>query len=215
MNTPRFIRSRLWVEELEPRVVLSTPPSLQDIVPSLIKSVATASTNWAGYAAATDLNSPQSYAVNAVRGTWTVPSVIGGWTAFSSMWVGIDGFNSSTVQQIGTESDIIEGQPQYYAWVQTFPSASFTVTSLTIHPNDSISASVTYIGDDQFALQLTNNTTLESFSITQAAPGAQRSSAEWVVEAPSAGSRVAVGEIRHRQLYRCVGHHRARYGADR
>jgi hypothetical protein len=188
MQTRRFFKRRLWVEELEPRVVLSASPGLPGIVPSLLHSVAAASTNWAGYAAATDLNWPQDNAVSDVRGTWTVPSVTGKGTAYSSVWVGIDGFNSSTVQQIGTDSDVVDGQAQYYAWYEVYPKDSFTVTSLTVHANDSISASVTYVGSDQFSLQLTNNTTLESFSITQTASGARRSSADWIVEAPSSSA---------------------------
>src|SRR5262249_45932100 len=129
-------------------------------------------------------------AVTAVSGSWNVPSVSGRGTAFSSIWVGVDGVTSSTVQQIGTSSDIVDGQPLYYAWYEMYPNDSFNVADLTIHANDSISASVTYIGSGQFTLQLTNNTTNESFSITQTAYGAQRSSAEWIVEAPSTSNGV-------------------------
>jgi hypothetical protein len=190
MKTQRFVRWRLWVEELEPRVVPSASPGLHGIVPSPVQSVATTSTNWAGYAAQTNLDSPQANAVTAVSGSWNVPSVTGRGTAFSSIWVGVDGYTSSTVQQIGTSSDIVDGQPQYYAWYEIFPNDSFSVANLTIHPGDSISASVTYLGSDQFSLQLTNNTTNESFAITQTAYGAQRSSAEWIVEAPSSSNGI-------------------------
>ena len=190
MHTQRFGRRRLWVEELEPRVVPSASPSLYGIVPSPGHSVATASTNWAGYAAQTNLDSPLANAVTAVSGSWNVPSVSGRGTAFSSIWVGVDGYDSSTVQQIGTSSDIIDGQPQYYAWYEMFPNDSFSVAKLTIHAGDAISASVTYLGSDQYSLQLTNNTTNETFSITQTAYGAQRSSAEWIVEAPSSSNGV-------------------------
>jgi hypothetical protein len=190
MQTQRFVRRRLWVEELEPRVVPSASPGLHGIVPTPVQSVATTSTNWAGYAVQTNLDSPQANAVTAVSGSWNVPSVAGKGTAFSSIWVGVDGYTSSTVQQIGTSSDIVDGQPQYYAWYEMFPNDSFSVANLTIRAGDSISASVTYIGSDQFSLQLTNNTTNESFSITQTAYGAQRSSAEWIVEAPSSSNGV-------------------------
>ena len=44
----------------------------------------------------------------------TVPS--GGSTAYSSFWVGIDGFSSSSVEQMGTDSDVVNGIPTYYAW---------------------------------------------------------------------------------------------------
>ena len=82
MQNRRCIKRRLCVEELEPRVVPSASPGLHDIVPSLLQSVATTSANWAGYAAQTNLDSPQANAVTAVSGSWTVPSVTGRGTAF-------------------------------------------------------------------------------------------------------------------------------------
>src|ERR1700733_3657591 len=104
MQYRRITKTRLWVEELEARVVLSAPPP---IVPPLFHSVATTSTNWSGYATETNLNSPQSGAFTAVSGSWTVPSVIGSGNAYSSIWVGLDGYSSSTVEQIGTDSDLV------------------------------------------------------------------------------------------------------------
>ena len=79
------------------------------------------SSNWSGYAAETNLNDPASGAVTAVSGSWVVPKVTptsNSSTAYSSVWVGIDGYSSSTVEQIGTDSDVVNGQVQYYAWVR-------------------------------------------------------------------------------------------------
>src|SRR5262249_43602408 len=56
---------------------------------------------------------------------------------------------------------------------------------LTIHPGDTISASVTAASATQFVVSLTDVTTGQSFSSTQTAPQAQRASAEWIQEAPS------------------------------
>ena len=47
------------------------------------------STNWSGYAVTASTS-----AVTKVQGSWTVPTVTGTSTAYSSFWVGIDGFNS-------------------------------------------------------------------------------------------------------------------------
>ena len=52
----------------------------------------TTSSNWSGYAVETNLNSPQSNSVTAVSGSWTVPTVTGTGTAYSAIWVGIDGY---------------------------------------------------------------------------------------------------------------------------
>src|SRR5262249_9362451 len=48
---------------------------------------------------------------------------------------------------------------------------------------------VTY-GGNAFTLSITDVTTGKSFTTTQSAPNAQRSSAEWVVEAPSSRSGI-------------------------
>jgi hypothetical protein len=56
---------------------------------------------------------------------------------------------------------------------------------MTVKPGDQMSASVTYIGNNKFTMKITDVTRKETFSITQTEAGAQRSSAEWIVEAPS------------------------------
>jgi hypothetical protein len=147
------------------------------------------SSNWSGYAAETNLSAPASNAVTMVSGSWTVPTVTGKTNAYSSVWVGIDGYSSSTVEQIGTEQDTSKsGATRYYAWWEMYPHPLVQISSLTISPGDAISASVTY-SSGAFSLQITNNTTGASFSTTQTSM-AQRSSAEWIVEAPSSFSGI-------------------------
>ena len=99
------------------------------------------STNWCGYAVTASKG-----AVTKVQGSWIVPSVTGTTTAYSSFWVGIDGFSSNTVEQIGTDSDISGGRPSYYAWYEFYPSPMYEIRTLTIHPGDVMSATVTYSG---------------------------------------------------------------------
>ena len=177
MQKRRLVRTRLWVEELEPRVVLSTTLPL-----------ATVSSNWAGYVVQSNLNTPANNVVSAVSGSWTVPAVTGspGTTAYSAVWVGLDGYTSNTVEQIGTESDWNNGVPTYYAWYEMYPRNSVTVTKLTVNPNDAVSASVTFAAG-KFDLAITDTTTKQTFSTAQTIVGADRSSAEWIVEAPSTG----------------------------
>lgn len=148
------------------------------------------STNWSGYAAETNLSSPQSGAVSDVKATWTVttvtPTAMNSW---SSTWVGIDGYSSGSVEQIGTEADWYNGTPVYYAWYEMYPKASVTIRALTIRPGDVISAEVNYSSSRKssgFTLTLKDVTTGKSFS-TLMKSNAKRSSAEWVVEAPWSG----------------------------
>src|SRR5262245_30373652 len=174
---PMQSRVCLVLEILETRTLPSSVPSLP-----LLETVN--STNWSGYAAETNLNSPAANAVTRVSGSWKVPTVTGKTTAYSSVWVGIDGYSSGSVEQIGTEQDTTtSGATRYYAWWEMYPNPSVRITTMTISPGDAISASVAYDAG-AFTLQMTDNTTGESFSTTQTAT-AQRSSAEWIVEAPS------------------------------
>lgn len=196
MRSRRSLHRRLQFEELESRLVLSTVPGA-DPLPTLIShtsqlNTTVTSTNWSGYGVETSLSRPQSGAVTAVSGSWTVPAVpgTGTGTAYSSIWVGIDGYSSNTVEQIGTDSDIINGKATYYAWYEMYPKWSVTITSLTISPGDSVSASVNYVGNNKFTLQISNDTTGKSFSIDQTARNTKRSSAEWIVEAPSSWTGV-------------------------
>ena len=140
------------------------------------------STNWSGYAAVSSAG-----AVTYVCGTWVVPTVTGTGTTYSSVWVGIDGYDSDTVEQIGTEQDIVNGKAVYSAWYEMYPDWSIDITTLTISAGDTITASVTY-ASGRFVLSITDVTTGKSFTTTQTLASAERSSAEWVVEAPSDGT---------------------------
>ena len=138
-----------------------SPSTTSAAVPTL-----TDSTNWSGYAVQTNSGT----VVNSVSGSWIVPAVSGTGTAYSSAWVGIDGYNSSSVEQIGTDFDLSRGHPSYYAWYEMYPNA-MVETSLTVRAGDSISASVVYTASNEFALTLTDNTTETSYSTTQTMTG--------------------------------------------
>ena len=85
-----------------------------------------------------------------------MPAVTGKGTAYSSVWVGIDGYTSSTVEQIGTESDIVNGVPEYSVWYETYPQGSVDITTMKVSPGDSVSASVQYVIGGIFQLTITD-----------------------------------------------------------
>jgi hypothetical protein len=146
------------------------------------------SSNWSGYAVETNLASPQSNAVTDVAGSWTVPAVVKSQskTTYSSNWVGIDGYSDGTVEQLGTDSDWSRGAPSYYAWFEMYPGPAYLIGGFVVAPGDAVSASVHYNGGSSYQLTIDNTTRGEHFS--QAFTGsAQRSSAEWITEAPSSG----------------------------
>jgi len=143
------------------------------------------SQNWAGWASfGGTFLLPQPGAVTYVKGEWTVPTLkCASGNGDSSIWVGIDGMANQTVEQIGTEQDCVNGLPVYKAWWETYPNPK-TPISMAVKPGDAMRGEVKYVGNGQFELTLANLTTGQSFKTTQSAPGAARSSAEWIVEAP-------------------------------
>ena len=114
-----------------------------------------------------------------------VPTVNTKTNGYSSVWVGIDGYSSSTVEQIGTGEDVVNGSATYYAWYEMYPSRSVTISTMTVKAGDSITGSVAYVPAISFVLTIKDATESETFTKTLTATGAARSSAEWVVEAPS------------------------------
>lgn len=145
------------------------------------------STNWSGYAVTGSTGS-----VTDAKGSWKVPSIVGtcpSTNQYSSFWVGIDGFNSGTVEQTGTDSDCQNGTPTYYAWYEFYPHPSFIISGITVHPGDTISAEVIYSGG-RFTTTITDTTNGQSFSTSAKVHSAQRSSAEWIAEAPSSSGGI-------------------------
>ena len=136
------------------------------------------STNWSGYAV-------EGTSFTKALGSWTVPSVNCSQTpnTYSSFWVGIDGWTSSTVEQTGTDSDCSGTKPSYYAWYEFYPNPSRLINGVPGSPGNHISASVTYSGSN-FTITITNVSTGKSYSKTSSVRSAKRTSAEWIAEAP-------------------------------
>ena len=162
--------------------------------------------NWAGYVAETDFSNPQGV-VTAVSGSWIVPTVTPSvWPAANASgqesdcvaWVGIDGwFGSNTVEQVGTESYIDANGAHYDVWYEMFPDGMNTIYKFSVSAGDSVTASVQYGLPDHppgtFFLSIEDNTNGQKFSVDAKPLGrltASRTSAEWIVEAPTAGTIV-------------------------
>jgi hypothetical protein len=162
-----------------------------------------ASTNWCGYAVT---GSDCRY----VRGTWNVPDVAqnpaGLANTYSSVWVGIDGDNSSTVEQCGTEQDYLSTGKRFYAWYEMYPKGSVVLNTSTysVAPGNKIEAEVKYTGGGSFKLTLMNVTKGWSFSTTQRLNQARRTSAEWIAEAPWWGGVLPLANFNSVLLSNCL-----------
>jgi hypothetical protein len=147
--------------------------------------------NWAGWAVQSGLQHPSERVVSRASGQWTVPAVTcTDEDAWSSVWVGIDGFDNGTVQQAGTAQACKGGQAQYFAFYQTYPNP-LVMLPILVRPGDVVSAEIRYLGVlNLYALSLTNRTLTLNIALPVTLPEIARSqatrrSAEWVVEAPN------------------------------
>jgi hypothetical protein len=139
--------------------------------------------NWSGYVA-----TGTSY--TTVSGSWTVPTVTcpSYPNQYASFWIGIDGKGSPSVEQDGTDSDCLGGQPNYYAWYEMYGDPSVSGGNSVTLPDhvaagDAINAQVSVSGSfwTLYIHDATENWT-ESIPITWS--GAQQLSAEWIAERP-------------------------------
>jgi hypothetical protein len=167
--------------------VASALPTSQLLIAPRIFHDSVQSTNWSGFA----VTGP-SGSVSDAKGSWIVPAIQGSCSStnqYSSFWVGIDGYSSGTVEQTGTDSDCQGGVPTYYAWYEFYPHPAFIFSGLTIHPGDKISADAHFSGRS-FTVTITDTTTGQSASKSSRVNSAQRSSAEWIAEAPSSSGGI-------------------------
>lgn len=140
------------------------------------------STNWGGYA----VQSASKF--TDVAGSWVEPTVTcsSQKAQYAAFWVGIDGYSSSSVEQIGTDSDCTgRSRPSYYAWYEMYPadSVELSTSQYPVSAGDSLSASVSVAGSN-FTLTLRDVTKGWTFQTTQSGSGLAQSSAEWIAESP-------------------------------
>lgn len=151
---------------------------------------ATTANNWSGYAL------DGTNATQAI-GTWQQPAALCGIgeNSWSSPWVGIDGDNSNTVEQTGTDTDCSNGKPHYYAWYEMYPQQLYTI-SMPVVPGHVYTSSVTY-GSGVFTLALSDDSTtpITTFVTHQASRKAKRTSIEWIMEGPSGNGLTNFGSI--------------------
>ncbi len=149
------------------------------------------SANWAGYVA----NAPSDGSGFArVSGSWVQPSAdASAGDGDAAFWVGIGGGGggqsgstspTGSLEQVGTQTDVSNGQTVYYAWYELVPSAPVKL-DLAINPGDQISASVAVDGSN-VTVSLTNQTTGRSYTNALQMSNPDTSTAEWIAEAPSA-----------------------------
>lgn len=161
-------------------------------------SLGWSSSNWSGYAET--CKAPYT----GVGGSWEVPSVASSpASSYSAIWLGIDGFNNNSLIQTGTEQDVdSSGHASYAAWwttssnqfVEQDISSGCSPSSTncgTVQANDQITATITQMSasTSQWTIVISDGSEW-TFTKTLTYKG-PKASAEWIVEAPTVGGRVA------------------------
>jgi hypothetical protein len=173
------------------------------------------SANWAGYVVGGNSSATR---YKSVSGSWVAPTAkCTSGQGYSSFWVGLGGAgadasaasdagswsdpsgtsgsgsasgasSSTSLEQAGTEADCnADGSATYSAWYELVPAPPVKV-NMAVHPADHITSKVTVDGSS-VTIQLSNATTGASFNKTLQASNPDRSSAEWIAEAPSTCSQ--------------------------
>lgn len=145
---------------------------------ALPEAATATSTNWCGYI------STVSTSYTAVTASWTVPTITGSTAANysgASFWVGLDGWNSPTVEQCGLSVvNPPSGSPnQYFVWSEFYPSyeAWWDPITYPVTAGDSFSASIGFDGS-YFNLTLADATKGWSYTVKKALTAAKTEEAQ-------------------------------------
>ncbi|MGA2522068.1 MAG: G1 family glutamic endopeptidase [Acidimicrobiales bacterium] len=149
------------------------------------------SDNWSGYNQGA---LEKSTTFTSISARWTVPTATQhtpGQAESSATWIGIGGgcldtsctVTDNTLVQAGTEQDVAaDGTASYSAWWEIVPVPSVTA-SITVHPGDIISCSISQTVPEVWDIVLSDVTDGQSFTQTVPYPSSYLT-AEWILETP-------------------------------
>jgi hypothetical protein len=179
-----------------PAQASARPDVLPEFHPPIAVVNAGHSSNWSGYNQGFLEKSDTLF--HSVSATWTVPTATAhtnGEAEYSASWVGIGGgcvdagctVTDPTLIQAGTEQDVgSNGVASYSAWWEIVPVPSTTISSMTVHPGDQMSVSISenVPDSDVWTILVKDVTSGQAFSQTVPYPSTHLT-AEWVEEAPT------------------------------
>jgi hypothetical protein len=160
----------------------ATMPSLNGVLNTTVQS-----SNWSGYAVQGPRGTFRSVSANWIQPKAICKGVKG--RRFAAFWAGLDGFNSTSVEQTGADSDCRGTTPVYFGWFEMFPAPPVLFRT-RVNPGDHMSASVTFRGAGLYVLVLRDATRGWSHVISKREAGLKRSSAEVITERPSSSTGI-------------------------
>jgi Peptidase A4 family len=163
------------------------PSSPREILP--LERHTVHSSNWSGYAVTSRL-----HRITAVSGSFVVPQVSGAHFGFAATWTGIGGYRTNDLIQAGTAEDSKSGGlygKQYFAWYELLPDGERNLHNCSgdlkcrVRPGDQISVAIHKVGSGSWMISMTDSGHWHwSKRVNYSS---SRSSAEWILEAPSIG----------------------------
>lgn len=142
------------------------------------------SANWAGYA----VEHPVA-PVTAVSARFVQPAAGIDPPGFTAIWTGIGGVRSQDLIQAGTAVNPPPFAPAYYAWIELLPDTEQEITgcvgdpACTVNPGDRMSVAIRQVARDRWTIAISD---AGHWSwATTVSYRSSRSSAEWIVEAPT------------------------------
>lgn len=146
--------------------------------------------NWSGYAVTSS-----SHAISGVSGTFVVPHVSNVPFGFAATWAGVGGFKTHDLIQAGTlEQSRFFGR-KYFAWYELLQNPVVPLHGCSgdqkcrVSPGDHMTINIHRVGSGTWSISVTNQ---GHWNWTrQFHYNSSRSSADWILEAPSIGSAEA------------------------
>jgi hypothetical protein len=126
---------------------------------------------------------------STIAAWWVVPNVtVTDESDEVLIWVGIDGWGTNSVLQIGTWQYYRKGQLYTHGWSEWFPgTAGLPIPGFDVKPGDTVAAVVSASSATEAVITITNVTTNKYSSNPVSAPTGlqvQGQTAEWIVERP-------------------------------
>jgi hypothetical protein len=146
------------------------------------------SLNWSGYAV-----KRSAAPINGISASFTVPAAGLLPPGFAATWAGIGGYDTGDLIQAGVAEDSLPGTPlsgpQYYPWYELLPKSEMQLVGCTgdrtcaISPGDRVSVRIKHVGARRWSITVADGGNwLWAKTVAYAS---SRSSAEWILEAPS------------------------------
>ncbi len=149
---------------------------------SVVGTSAVVSSRWSGYV----VHGPKVSYTSATA-TWTEPTLHcrrGTSKALSAVWVGLGGYTSDALEQVGVSANCDKnGHAKYFAWFELVPDIAHPIGE-KVSAGDTITGLVKLHGLNLVELRIENRTRHWSFVRKITWGTADASSAEWVAEAP-------------------------------